>query len=303
MKAQLQPNGTFVLAEYDLFSLLHQPRHNMQKSLYLTFSLVFLLNFLSAQKTPFVLGQIDTLHSTILGEPRVLNIYLPPGYSPDSAATYPVIYLLDGGADEDFIHIAGLVQFSSFPWVEHLPPSILVGIANVNRRRDFTYPAATGYQLPDFAAAYKDTYKVAGGSAKFMAFIEQELQPYVDQQYKTNGQKMLIGQSLAGLFAVEVLLKKPQLFNGYVIMSPSLWWDNESLLTQSPVAPLPNTRVYLAVGKEGKRMVGDAKKLAHLLKPAFSNGQVLFEYLPKEDHGTILHPAVGSAFRWWYEKK
>lgn len=275
----------------------------MQKSLFLILSLVSLTSILSAQKAPFVLGQIDTLHSTILGENRVLNIYLPPGYSPDSVATYPVIYLLDGGADEDFIHIAGLVQFSSFPWVEHLPPSILVGIANVNRRRDFTYPAVAGYQLPDFAAAYKNTYRVAGGSAKFMDFIEQELQSYVDQQYKTNGQKMLIGQSLAGLFAVEVLLKKPQLFNDYVIMSPSLWWDNESLLTQSPVAPLPDTRVYLAVGKEGKRMVTDAKKLVQLLKAAYPNGKVLFEYLPREDHGTILHPAVGNAFRWWHQKR
>jgi uncharacterized protein len=284
------------------FVILHQPRHNMQKSLFLILSLVSLTSILSAQKTPFVLGHIDTLHSTILGEPRVLNIYLPPGYSSDSAATYPLIYLLDGGADEDFIHIAGLVQFSGFPWVEHLPPSILVGIANVNRRRDFTYPAAAGYQLPDFAAAYKDTYRVAGGSAKFMDFIEQELQHYVDQQYKTNGQKMLIGQSLAGLFAVEVLLKKPQLFNNYVIMSPSLWWDNESLLTQSPVAPLPDTRVYLAVGKEGKRMVGDAKKLAQLLKLAYPSGQVHFEYLLREDHGTILHPAVGNAFKWWSKK-
>ena len=275
----------------------------MYKTLLLLLFSSLLISNLSAQKAPFVLGQIDTLHSTILGEPRVLNIYLPPGYSPDSAATYPVIYLLDGGADEDFIHIAGLVQFSSFPWVEHLPPSILVGIANVNRRRDFTYPAAAGYQLPDFAAAYKDTYRVAGGSAKFMAFIEQELQPYLNREYKTNGQKMLIGQSLAGLCAVEVLLKKPQLFNDYVMMSPSLWWDNESLLTQSPVAPLPNTRVYLAVGKEGKRMVGDAKKLVQLLKPAYPSGQVLFEYLPKEDHGTILHPAVGNAFRWWSLKR
>lgn len=274
----------------------------MHKTFFLLLFTNLLFGNLSAQKAPFVLGQIDTLHSAILGENRVLNIYLPPGYSSDSAATYPVIYLLDGGADEDFIHIAGLVQFSSFPWVEHLPPSILVGIANVNRRRDFTYPALAGYQLPDFAAAYKDTYRVAGGSAKFMAFIEQELQHYVDQQYKTNGQKMLIGQSLAGLFAVEVLLKKPQLFNDYVIMSPSLWWDNESLLTQSPVAPLPNTRVYLAVGKEGKRMVGDAKKLAQLLKPAYPSGQVHFEYLPREDHGTILHPAVGNAFRWWSKK-
>lgn len=257
----------------------------------------------AAYPRPFILGHIDTLYSEELGENRVLNIYLPAGYSPDSAATYPVIYLLDGAADEDFIHIAGLVQFCSFPWVERLPPSILVGIANINRRRDFTFPAAPDFQLPDFAARYKDTYRVAGGSAKFMAFIEKELQPFVANTYKTNGSKMLIGQSLGGLFAAEILLKKPQLFKDYVIISPSLWWDNESLLTQTPVAPAPNSRVYIAVGKEGKTMVGDAKKLSRLSKKGHAPEQVFFEYLPNEDHGTILHPAVGNAFKLWFGKK
>ncbi|HOY21456.1 MAG TPA: alpha/beta hydrolase-fold protein [Haliscomenobacter sp.] len=257
----------------------------------------------AAYSRPFILGHIDTLYSEELGENRILNIYLPTGYSPDSAATYPVIYLLDGAADEDFIHIAGLVQFCSFPWVERLPPSILVGIANVERRRDFTFPTAKGYQLPDFAATFKEAFRNAGGSSKFMAFIEKELQPFVANTYKTNGSNMLIGQSLAGLFAAEILLKKPKLFKDYVIMSPSLWWNNTSLLTQMPVAPSPNTRVYIAVGKEGKMMVGDAKKLARLIKKKHVPEQVFFEYLPDEDHGTILHPAVGNAFKLWFEKK
>ena len=73
---------------------------------------------------PFTLGVTETILSATLGEDRTLNISLPPGYHPDSAARYPVIYLLDGGADEDFIHIAGLVQFASFEWIGWLPPSI-----------------------------------------------------------------------------------------------------------------------------------------------------------------------------------
>src|SRR5947208_2099800 len=75
---------------------------------------------------PFVLGLIDTISSKELGETRTLNIYLPDGYSKDSIGTYPVIYLLDGSADEDFIHIAGLVQFANFPWVKLLPKSVVV---------------------------------------------------------------------------------------------------------------------------------------------------------------------------------
>lgn len=258
----------------------------------------FVLSNGIAQKAAFVLGHVDTLYSKILAEKRVLNIFLPSDYSPDSVLTYPVVYLLDGGADEDFIHIAGLVQFASFPWVEQLPPSILVGIANINRKRDFTYPAATEFNFPPELAAFQGAYKNAGGSAHFMDFVEKELQPYIDQAYKTNAEKTLIGQSLAGLMATEFLLKRPQLFSKYIIMSPSLWWDNESLLRIQPAQPRPGTKVYIAVGKEGKMMENDARKLAKLLQKSRKFSSLLFEFLPEENHGTILHPAVARAFKW-----
>ncbi|GAA4465567.1 hypothetical protein GCM10023189_46350 [Nibrella saemangeumensis] len=97
---------------------------------------------------PFVLGIIDEIQSTQLAEKRTLNIYLPEGYNKDDTTRYPVIYLLDGSADEDFIHVVGLVQFNTFPWVNRIPKSIVVGIANVNRRRDFTYPTTLEEDKP-----------------------------------------------------------------------------------------------------------------------------------------------------------
>lgn len=250
---------------------------------------------------PIVLGHVDTIVSVTLNENRVLNIYLPEGYSPDSAKTYPVIYLLDGALDEDFIHIAGLTQFASFSWVNQLQPSILVGIANTDRKRDMTFQPSPDFVWPEWALPYKPAFANAGGSAAFRTFIEKELQPYIDRTYKTNGSRTLIGQSLAGLFAAEVLLKQPALFNRYIIMSPSLWWDNESLLKNAGtlLQSLPNTpmEVYLAVGKEGKVMEGDAKALAKAIRKAGrTNVRFWFEYLPDEDHGTILHQAVGNAF-------
>src|SRR3982751_5287496 len=88
----------------------------------------------------FVLGVVDEIQSKELAEKRILNIYLPEGYQQNDTTKYPVIYLLDGSADEDFIHIVGLVQFNSFEWVNQVPKSIVVGIATVDRRRDFTFP-------------------------------------------------------------------------------------------------------------------------------------------------------------------
>ena len=95
----------------------------------------------ASQESVFSLGITTSLYSQELSENRVLNIYLPPGYDATSAKSYPVIYLLDGSADEDFIQIVGIVQNFSFPWINKIPPSIVVGIANIDRKKDFTLPS------------------------------------------------------------------------------------------------------------------------------------------------------------------
>lgn len=174
-----------------------------------------------AQKKPFILGEIVELNSVELSEKRMLNIYLPYGYNvDDSIIKYPVIYLLDGSSDEDFIHIAGLVQYCKSPWVDILPKSIVVGIANVDRRRDFTYPTTIANDKRDFPTT--------GSSQKFIKFLEKELVPYIESHYSTDTVKTIVGQSLGGLFATEILFEKPEMFTNYLIVSPSLWWDNES---------------------------------------------------------------------------
>ncbi len=253
---------------------------------------IFSQAVVSGQK-PFVLGTIIELQSKVLGEKRTLNIYLPANYNEKDTVKYPVIYLLDGSADEDFIHIAGIVQFANFPWVNMLPHSILVGIANVDRRRDFTFPTTIEKDKKD--------YPTTGRSVEFIRFIEEELQPLVESNYKTTASKMIIGQSLGGLLATEILYKKPALFTDYIIVSPSLWWDHESLLNMPPAVLKPSFRspvsVFVAFGKEGKIMEGDARRLVKTLKDnQTKNLRVNFEYLKGEDHASILHHAVYDAF-------
>ena len=250
---------------------------------------------------PFVLGSIDEIRSTQLGETRTLNIYLPSGYKAGGGAKYPVIYLLDGGADEDFVQVVGLVQFSSFPWVNRLPASIVVGITNVSRRRDFTYPSTF--------ASERTRYPEAGHSDKFIAFVEKELQPYIEKTYNASASsRTIIGESLGGLLAAEILLKRPELFDKYVIVAPSLWWDDGSLLSYPAdklAASKQKTDVYIGVGKEGlglgeKPHVGevDANLLADKLRALKRKGLTIhFDYLPQEDHATVSHQAVLNAFR------
>jgi uncharacterized protein len=253
---------------------------------------------------PFVLGVIDEIQSSELGEKRTLNIYLPEGYKPNETAKYPVIYLLDGSADEDFIHIVGLVQFNNFEWINRVPKSIVVGIATVDRRRDFTFPTAIKEDL--------ERYPTTGKSDKFIGFIEKELQPFVEKKYHGGSSKTIIGQSLGGLLATEILLKKPTLFDKYIIVSPSLWWNNGSLLNLDSEILHANfaqkTDVYIGVGKEGltptaapRVMEVDANLLAEKIKNSKSkNVSVHLDYLPQEDHATIMHQAVFNAFRMLY---
>lgn len=284
----------------------------MKQNLSITLVLIFLLasNAGIAQakrsealnKKPFVLGVINEIESKELSEKRVLNIYLPEGYDENDTIKYPVVYLLDGSADEDFIHIVGLYQFNSFEWINRVPKSIVVGIATVDRRRDFTFPTTI--------KADKERYPTTGHSKAFINFIQKELQPYIERNYKTTSAKTIIGQSLGGLLATEILLKKPELFHQYIIVSPSIWWNNGSILNLSSSileeSFKQETKVYIGVGKEGlvpgdnpRVMEVDANLLADKIKSAKSKSvTVYFDYLPEEDHATIMHRAVFNALRY-----
>lgn len=274
----------------------------------LTLCLIAIFSILSYAQSnkskPFVLGVTDEIYSKELKEKRTLNIYLPEGYTKTDTIHYPVVYLLDGSADEDFIHVAGLYQFSSFEWVNLVPKSIIVGIATVDRKRDFTYPTTITED--------KIKYPTTGHSDVFIAFLEKELQPFVEKNYKVNTEKTIIGQSLGGLLATEVLLKKPFLFNTYIIISPSLWWDNGSLLNQHSSlledTYSKKTAIYIGVGKEGlapskipRVMEVDANVLADKVKGKSKAVTVYFDYLPKEDHATISHQAIYNALHFFHD--
>jgi hypothetical protein len=244
-------------------------------------------------KQPFTIGEIVKLDSEILNEERILNIYLPNSYEKETEKQYPVIYLLDGSADEDFIHISGLVQYCSFSWIDIIPESIVVGIANVDRQRDFTFPTTNEADIKDFPTT--------GGSAAFIKFIENEVQPFIGKSYRVTQEKTLIGQSFGGLLATEVLLKSPQLFDNFIIVSPALWWDDRSLL-EFPVNKITSPKkIYVAVGEEGPVMEGTAllliSKLQTLRRSELEKTLVLrYEFLNQYNHGNIMHTAVYNAF-------
>ena len=242
-----------------------------------------------ASSEKFAIGESLTFRSEVLQEDRTINVYLPLSYGEDSDSQYPVIYLLDGSADEDFIHISGLVQFGSFSWIQMLPETIVVGIANTDRKRDLTFPTRNEKD--------RSESPTSGGSKKFVEMIETELQPLITNRYRVNGSTTLIGQSLGGLLATEVLFKKPDLFDNYIIVSPSLWWDDESLLQTSNADLSSVNAVYVGVGEEGPVMQRVARELYEKLRDEESlSASPGFRHFPELDHGDALHLAVYDAF-------
>lgn len=249
-------------------------------------------------KQVFPFGVVETIQSNNLNEERILNIYLPDGYDSKGETTYPTIYVLDGSANEDFPHIAGLLQFMNM--YNLAPKSIVVGIANVNRYRDFTFPSK-----------HKDDIKTNpanGGSPKFINFITTEVQTLINENYKTNGHKTIIGQSLGGLLATEILIKKPTLFDDYIIVSPSLWWNHEKLVDGAADYFKSNKdlkkRIFVSLGNEHPTMHKVADKLVDAIEDS-KNKNIELHYVPilKEDHATILHKAVYQALETLNVKK
>lgn len=240
---------------------------------------------------PLVIGETFTIDSKILGETRRINVYLPPGYSESPNARIPVLYMPDGGIAEDFLHVAGLIQVSVGNGT--MRPFLLVGIENTQRRRDLTGPTEN-----------EDDKKIAprvGSSQAFRAFIRNELMPQVKDHYRTTNETAIVGESLAGLFVVETFMLEPDLFDTYIALDPSLWWNNQKLVNGAGEQLRAQTKLektlYFASSDE-KEIAEIAQRFSGILsKNAPSSIHWHYEPMPEEKHSTIYHPAALKAFR------
>ncbi|MBK8165080.1 MAG: alpha/beta hydrolase [bacterium] len=245
---------------------------------------------------PLTIGDTWSLASAVLGETRRVNVYAPPGALDIADTRLPVLYMPDGGLAEDFLHVAGLVQVGAMNGT--MRPFLLVGIENTERRRDLTGPTDDPEDL-----------KIAprvGRSAEFRSFLRDELMPFIDAHYPTSGETAIVGESLAGLFAVETFLLEPGLFDTVIAIDPSLWWNRGDLVTRS--GALLRARpwrlgatIWLATGDEGGIAVpvaAFADSLSTFTGGADAPGlRWLCRRLPDERHLTIYHPAALRAFR------
>lgn len=234
-----------------------------------------------------------TFESKALAETRRINVYTPPGYAEEAkgATRYPVLYMPDGGLQEDFPHIATTLDAGIR--AGEIQPMILVGIENTERRRDMTGPTEV-----------EEDRKIAprvGGSAAFRRFIGTELMPEVQRRYRTTDDTGIIGESLAGLFILETFFLEPGLFDTAIALDPSLWWNNEELVKKAAerLGAQPGLRgtLYLAAAGEESN-APTVNRLTEVLRTNAPAG-LKWQYKPRPDlrHDNIYRGVAPGVLR------
>ncbi len=235
---------------------------------------------LIAQKnaTPVVIGESMSIDSRILGEKRDVLIYYPRSYD-QATKKYSVLYLLD--AEYQFHYATGVVAFLSEIGV--IPEMIVVGITNTDRNRDLT---------PEPGEAQRKRFPTSGGADLFLEFLDQELIPYVAAHYRVQPFKILAGWSLGGLFAVHSMLSRPEVFDAYIAMSPSLYWNSQIEIYKAEKflagRTTFNKSLYMAIGDERDEMVSSSKVFSEVLaKYPIPDFAWKYEPMIDETHASI----------------
>jgi predicted alpha/beta superfamily hydrolase len=231
-----------------------------------------------AQDTP---GKRLVIQSRVLGEERVALIRTPAGYDGDDQR-FPVLYMTDGAAHLG--HTASTIEFlARSGW---MPEMIVVAIVNTDRTRDLTPTRAP--LGPDGKGP-----PVGGGADRCLTFIETELIPRVEKTYRTQPYRVFAGHSLGGLLAVHAFATRNELFNSYIAVSPSLWWDNQLAIRETEKflkgrEALDRT-LFVTLGNEEGGMRAGFEKLKAVLGQHWVKG-FTWDAMRMEDehHGSVV---------------
>jgi len=248
---------------------------------------------------PITIGESLTIDSKVLGEERTVVVSTPAGYD-QSQEHYIVLYMTDGPAHLTYTRgIADVLARNGL-----VPNLIIVGVANTDRTRDLT-PSRTDYPRRDGGVIQAPT---SGGAADFIKFFEKEPIPFINSRYRTLPYRIFSGHSFGGLFAVNALVTRPDLFDAVIALSPSLRWDND--------LPIRMTEDFLDDRKEldatlfvamGNEEQGDPRpnrldRFEVTLQAADVEGfQWRVVRHPDENHGSMVLRAQDEGLRFVFE--
>lgn len=248
---------------------------------------------------PIVVGRSYEMHSQVLGDARRINVRLPDHYG-EPGRRFPVLVLLDGGEKEDFLHIAGLTQITAAYGEGR--EMIVVGVEGRDRRHDLTEPSSV--------PADRKVAPTSGGAEQYRRFLVDELKPWIAARFSTDGKTALIGESLAGLFVLETLLREPTAFDDYISVSPSLWWDGGRLANTAAEAlrraPPAGRRLWIGFDRpappadQAARDYALQDSLVAAIRSAAPTGFQWNAVRLDEGHSSVYHPAALQALRALY---
>ncbi len=218
--------------------------------------------------------------SAVLGEERVALVQTPSGYDRNTQR-FPVLYMTDGASHLQ--HTAATVAFLASNG--RMPEMIVVAIANTDRSRDLTPTRGTPGERKNFPTA--------GGADKFLKFIETELIPQVEKTYRTQPFRVFAGHSLGGLLAVHAFATHNELFNAYLAVSPSLWWDDQVTIRATEAflkgRKELNRALFITLGDEQGGMLAGYNKAREILgRQQLKDFVWGAQRMEDEDHGTVV---------------
>lgn len=236
-----------------------------------------------------------TVTSNVNATSYVINVFLPRSYNSDRSKSYPVVFILD--AEYNF----GMVSYGTRRLIkeELIPEVILIGIEN-----DTTYAGYTSLRQRDYTPT-KTRIPSTGGGVAFLDFIIKELIPEVKSKYRISDDRTIVGHSLGGLIGFYAMLKQPHIFNRYLLVSPSLWYDNNmifNLIKDSSLTDPYSPIIYTSIGSfetiesgQAHDMVDDLKKFVDLINDSDLN--CTMEILDNETHRSVFPRAFMNGMR------
>lgn len=231
------------------------------------------------------------MESKAVGDTFRIDVIPPPGYAGEKNK-YPVVYVTDANYLLASVAASYLAQAT-----EEFPKMIIVGIG-------WNVPSITRIRVRDFSPTCDKefqkknsmTKKECGQADKFAEFIESELKPFIDSNYRTTTEDTLVGYSFGGLFALHILFNHTEHFDNFVIGSAAMNWDDYFLTKAESKYAAENTdlakRVYLSVGdKEGFKLIPETYLMYEtLLDREYPNLKLQVDLLEGETHMTSINP-------------
>jgi predicted alpha/beta superfamily hydrolase len=234
----------------------------------------------------------DSIYSKILNEERAIKVILPDGYKPGTSEKFEVIYLTDG---------EWVLEF--FPYIykfakneNYVPPVIFVDIPN-------KYINKASQRDRDFLPVHVENPSISGGADKFIGFLKEELIPYIDKTYPTNGTNSLYGHSYGGLFVMYTLLTEPQLFQTYYATDPSFWWNNNyaiNLASEKLGDVPPGKLLWIAGIDETYKWMGIALMDSVLKAKAPVSLRWKMATFPNEKHNSVKLKGIYDGIKYSY---